>query len=71
MYPAGSSLPGFRSSQRVGAYLEREGLLVRDIGNSYLQLEAPDESAMNDLRAHSLALVLTPGTDWNTPIIRS
>lgn len=26
-------------SQRIGSYLEREGLLVRDIDNSYLQLE--------------------------------
>ena len=25
-------------SQRVGAYMEREGLLVRDIENTYLQL---------------------------------
>jgi hypothetical protein len=36
-------------SQRIGAFLERQGLLVRDIENTYLQLDPPDESAMNDL----------------------
>jgi hypothetical protein len=41
-------------SQRVGAFLEREALLVRDIENSYLQLDAPDESAMSDLLGHSI-----------------
>lgn len=48
-------------SQRVGAYLEREGLLVRDIENSYLQLEAPDESAMNDLLGHSITYRIAVG----------
>jgi len=38
-------------SQRLGAYLEREGLLVRDIESTYLQLESSDESALNDLPA--------------------
>lgn len=33
-------------SQRIGSCLEREGLLGRDIDNSYLQLEPPDESAL-------------------------
>jgi len=41
-------------SQRVGAWLEREGFLVRDIENSYLQLETPDDSAMHDLLSHSI-----------------
>lgn len=34
-------------SQRAGAYLEREGLLVWDIENSYLQLEAPEDSTLD------------------------
>jgi hypothetical protein len=47
-------------SQRVGAYLEREGLLVRDIENSYLQLDDPDESAMSDLVGHSITYRIAP-----------
>jgi len=41
-------------TQRVGAYLERKGLLVRDIENTYLQLESLDDSALNDLLGHSM-----------------
>ena len=48
-------------SQRVGTYLERQGLLVRDIENSYLQLEAPDDSAMNDLLGHSITYRIAVG----------
>lgn len=48
-------------SQRVGAYLEREGLLVRDIENPYLQLVAPDESAINDLLGHSITYRIAVG----------
>jgi len=48
-------------SQRVGAYLEREGLLVRDIENSYLQLEAPEESAIDDLLGHSVTYRIAVG----------
>jgi hypothetical protein len=36
-------------SRRIGRYLERFGLLVRDFENSYLQLDAVDESAMDDV----------------------
>lgn len=48
-------------SQRIGSYLEREGLLVRDIDNSYLQLEPPDESALNDLLGHSITYRIAVG----------
>jgi hypothetical protein len=41
-------------SHRIGRYLERAGLLVRDVENSYLQLDAVDESAMDDLLGHSI-----------------
>ena len=41
-------------SQRVGRYLERQGLLVRDVENSYLALEPRDESVMDDLLGHSI-----------------
>ena len=48
-------------SQRIGAFLEREGLLVRDIENSYLQLESPDDSALNDLLGHSITYRIAVG----------
>ena len=32
-----------RISQRIGRYLERQGLLVRAPENDYLQLDAPDK----------------------------
>ena len=48
-------------SQRVGAWLEREGFLVRDIENSYLQLETPDDSAMHDLLSHSITYRIAVG----------
>ncbi len=45
--------PGQTIIQRIGGYLERVGLLVREFENSYLQLEALDESAMVDLFGQS------------------
>ena len=48
-------------SQRVGRYLERQGLLVCDIENSYLQLETPDDSAINDLLGHSITYRIAVG----------
>lgn len=48
-------------SQRVGAFLEREGLLVRDIENTYLQLQAADDSANSDLLGHSITYRIAVG----------
>ena len=48
-------------SQRVGAYLERQGLLVRDIENSYLELETPDDSALHELLGHSISYRIAVG----------
>ncbi len=42
-------------SERIGQDLERFGLLVRDIENIYPQLEALDESAIDDLLGHSVS----------------
>jgi len=47
--------------RRVGRYLERQGLLPRDIENSYLQLEALDDSAINDLQGHSTTYCIAVG----------
>ena len=41
-------------SERTGRYLERQGLLVRDLDNSYLALE-PDLSTIAELRSASHA----------------
>lgn len=45
--------------QRVGAYLERQGLLVRDIENTYLALESTDASTMDDLLGDSTTCRIT------------
>jgi len=41
-----------RISRRVGRYLERAGLLVRDIENSCLTLGTEDDAAMDDVIAY-------------------
>ena len=38
-----------------------DGLLVRDVENSYLQLDAVDESAMDDLLGHSITYRIALG----------
>jgi len=48
-------------SHRIGRYLERAGLLVRDVEHSYLQLDAVDESAMDDLLGHSITYRIALG----------
>jgi len=45
-------------SQRTGADMECGGLLVRDIENTYPQLEASDESSISDLLAHSITYLI-------------
>lgn len=54
--PAATELDAliYRISERVGRYLERVGLLVRDIDTSYLSLEARDDTPMDDLLGHSI-----------------
>jgi hypothetical protein len=47
---------------RVGAYLERQGLLVRDIENTYLELESKEASAMDDLLGHSISYRIAVGS---------
>jgi hypothetical protein len=50
-------------SQRIGRYLEHQGLLVRDPENDYLQLDALDEEAacMDRLRGHSITYRIALG----------
>jgi len=47
--------------QRVGTYLERQGLLVRDMENTYLALESTEASAMDDLLGHSISYRIAVG----------
>ena len=47
--------------ERVGRYLERQGLLVRDMENSYLTLESRDDTAMDDLLGHSVTYRIAVG----------
>jgi len=50
-----------RISERVGRYLERQGLLVRDMENNYLILEPPDEAAMDNLVGYSITYRVAVG----------
>ena len=47
--------------QRVGAYLEHQGLVVRDIENTYRALESTKASAMDDLLGHSISYRIAVG----------
>jgi hypothetical protein len=48
-------------SGRVGSYLEREGLLVRDMDNSYLALESEDESGLEQVLGGSITYRIAIG----------
>ena len=50
-----------RISQRVGRYLERAGLVVRDVENSHLSLESAETTAIDDLRRHSVTYRIAVG----------
>ncbi len=51
----------YRISEWVGRYLERAGLLVRDMDNSYLTLKSRDNAAMDDLIGHSITYRIAVG----------
>lgn len=48
-------------AQRVGRFLERQGLLERDAENSYLASDAVDEDPMNPLLGHSIIYRIAVG----------
>ena len=48
-------------AQRVGRYLERQGLLECDAENSYLASDAVDEDPMNQLLGHSITYRISVG----------
>ena len=48
-------------AHRVGRFLERQGLLVRDDESAYLALDAPDEDAMDTLIGHSVTYRIATG----------
>ena len=47
-------------SERTGRYLERQGLLVRDLDNSYLALE-PDEAGLEGVLGSSITYRIAVG----------
>ena len=48
-------------SERVGRALERQGLLVRDLENSFLTVDAPDGAGIDDLLGHSITYRIALG----------
>ncbi|MFQ5422003.1 MAG: transposase, partial [Anaerolineae bacterium] len=49
-------------AQRVGRFLERQGLLERDAENSYLASDAVDDDPMTPLLGHSITYRITVGS---------
>ena len=50
-----------RISQRVAGFLEREGLLVRDIENDYLSLDGLEEDPMLQIHGYSITYRIATG----------
>ena len=48
-------------AHRLARYLERQGLLERDVEHSYLALENSDEDPMDQLRGHSITYRIAVG----------
>ena len=49
------------NSKRVGRALERQGLLVRDVENSFLTLDPTEISGFDDLLGHSITYRIALG----------
>ena len=48
-------------SERVGRVLERQGLLVRDLENSFLLSDSPDGAGLDDVLGHSITYRIALG----------
>jgi len=48
-------------SERIGRYLERQGLLVRDSENSYLSTENLEDDSLSELQGHSITYRIAAG----------
>lgn len=61
--PASTAAQFQRLQERIGRYLERQGLLVRDPEHDYLQLDALDEESacMDSLLGHSITYRIAIG----------
>jgi len=61
--PTAAELDGLigNISARVGRYLERQGLLVQDMENSYLAREADDDAALDALLSNSITYRIAVG----------
>ncbi|MCP3702103.1 MAG: hypothetical protein GY954_04125 [Alteromonas sp.] len=51
-----------RISQRVAGFLEREGLLVRDVDNDYLALDGLEEDPMLQIHGYSITYLIATGS---------
>lgn len=61
--PSGAELTRLAHTiaHRVGRFLERQGLLERDMENSYLAPDAVDEDSMTPLLGHSITYRIAVG----------
>ena len=59
--PASNSRNWHIIAQRVGRFLERQGLLERDAENSYLASDTVDEDPMTQLQGHSITYRIAVG----------
>ncbi len=60
----------WRISERAERWLERQGLLVRDMQNSHLTLETEVDAAMDDLLGHSLTYRIAVGPNQGRKAFR-
>lgn len=70
--PSVAKLDGLihRVSERVGRFLERQGLLVTDLENSYLTLEWRDDTALDNLSGHSITYRIAVGPHQGKKALR-
>jgi len=59
-----------RISQRVAGFLEREGLLVRDIENDYLSLDGLEEDPMLQIHGYSITYRIATGSQQGSIFMR-
>ncbi|MBR8557892.1 IS91 family transposase, partial [Acinetobacter baumannii] len=56
-------------AHRVGRYLERQGLLERDVENSYLASDAVDDDPMTPLLGHSITYRIAVGSQAGREVV--
>jgi hypothetical protein len=59
----------YNISHRIARYLERQGLLVRDMENTYLQLDTLDDDPLQDLQGHSISYRIAMGPQQGRKVV--